>query len=197
MFKGSQNALIQTSLKLGIIFFILREIFFFISFFWSYFHFIFMQRGELGIEWPSKGLRAVNYLRVPLLNSLLLLSSGISLTVSHHFLLIEKKEFKILLFITILLGILFSYCQYWEYKILDFLWSDSSYGSIFFIGTGFHGFHVIIGSIILFVVYWRSVLSQIFTDSIIFELGAWYWHFVDVIWIILFTEFYWWGKYYL
>ncbi len=193
-FKGRQNMLIQTCLKLGIIFFILREIFFFISFFWCYFHFIFIQRGELGFQWPSKGITAVNYLRVPLLNSLLLLSSGVSLTISHNLISLDLKSFNFYLGLTILLGLLFSYCQYWEYLILDFLWSDSSYGSIFFIGTGFHGLHVIIGSTILRVILIRDIIDHLLIDSIIFELGAWYWHFVDVIWIILFTEFYWWGK---
>lgn len=192
LFKGSQNCFVQYSLKLGIIFFILGEVFFFISFFWAYFHFIFIQGGELGFKWPPKGITLINYLRIPLLNSLLLLSRGFSLTVSHCILLLENNGFKILLFITVLLGLIFSYCQYWEYKILDFLWSDSSYGSIFFIGTGFHGFHVIMGLIILSIAFLRSLFNQILTNSVFFEIRVWYWHFVDVIWIILFTEFYWW-----
>nr|YP_665492.1 cytochrome c oxidase subunit III [Agamermis sp. BH-2006]ABG38304.1 cytochrome c oxidase subunit III [Agamermis sp. BH-2006] len=192
--KGTQNFLMQSSLKFGMIFFIVSEFFFFISFFWSYFHFMFMQSGEVGMEWPPKGVYAINCLSVPMLNSFLLLSSGVSLTVSHNMLLFEKKEFKFLLLMTAILGVLFSYCQYWEYKMLDFLWSDSYYGSIFFLGTGFHGFHVIMGSLILLTIWFRSLYFQILTDSMMFELGAWYWHFVDVIWMILFIEFYWWSK---
>lgn len=192
LLTGSQNCFIVVSLKLGIIFFILSEIFFFISFFWRYSHFIFSQSGELGMCWIPVGLLPVDYKRIPLLNSLLLLTRGVSLTVAHNSLSMGFKSYNIFLFFTILLGLLFTYCQYWEYKILDFIWSDCCFSSIFFMGTGFHGLHVVVGSIILIVIYIRRLNIIILFDSIIFELGAWYWHFVDVVWIILFTEFYWW-----
>lgn len=189
-FKGSQNLLIQTSLKLGIIFFILREVFFFISFFWTYYHFVSVQSPDLGLVWPPFYQSSIDSNRVPLVNRLILLSRGVTLTLSHHLLLLSHTKYKFYLILTVFLGALFSICQYWEYIVLDFLWSDSSYGRIFFIGTGFHGIHVLIGSIILLTIY---LLNNSLINSILFELGAWYWHFVDVVWIILFSEFYYWG----
>lgn len=191
-FKGSQNIFIIITLKLGIRLFIFSEIIFFIRFFWTYFHFIFIFSGELGFTWPPVSLGYIDYTSLPLLNTLILLIRGVTLTLSHMYIQASIKSFNKFLSFTIILGGIFSWLQIWEYKSLDFLMSDSSYGRIFFIGTGFHGLHVLLGSILLRTVLIRRKLSQINKNRIIFEVGAWYWHFVDVVWLFLFTEFYWW-----
>lgn len=191
IFVGRQNVLILVSIKLGIIFIIIREIFFFLSFFWTFFHFIFIYSGEIGFKWPSLNITRIDYLRIPLLNTLILLRRGLSLTLSHFLLLINKKHIITYLFVTIILGVLFTICQVWEYFILEFLWSDSCYGSIFYMGTGFHGVHVIIGFLFLIIILIRRFFNKTNSLSNVFELSSWYWHFVDVVWIFLFSEFYW------
>nr|YP_615043.1 cytochrome c oxidase subunit III [Thaumamermis cosgrovei]ABF48144.1 cytochrome c oxidase subunit 3 [Thaumamermis cosgrovei]ABF48156.1 cytochrome c oxidase subunit 3 [Thaumamermis cosgrovei] len=191
LYVGSQNLLMILSIKLGMVFMILSEVFFFVSFFWTFMHFMFMYSGEMGYVWPPVNINSVNYMSIPLLNTLILLSSGCSLTISHMFLLMSSQQMKSYLMYTIFLGLVFTFCQSWEYWMLDFLWSNSCFGSIFYMGTGFHGIHVIIGSLILIIVFSRSLSTSISSINNIFELGSWYWHFVDVVWIFLFSEFYW------
>lgn len=186
---GSINLFIQMRIKLGFVIFIFSEIIFFVSFFWTYFHFIFIGRGEIGFTWPSCNIIKLDFSTLSLFNTILLLSRGYVLTSSHLF-LVEKKYFmiQVTLLITIILGVIFICFQILEYYILEFLWSDRSFGSIFYITTGFHGIHVMIGAIFLTIVFFKKSL-QFF---ILFEFAAWYWHFVDVVWLILFTSFYWW-----
>nr|YP_918980.1 cytochrome c oxidase subunit III [Romanomermis iyengari]ABL73797.1 cytochrome c oxidase subunit III [Romanomermis iyengari] len=187
---GGMNLFMQMNLKTGMIFFIISEIMFFFCFFWSYFHFMFLYSPEFGNCWPPVNINSLNYLSVPLLNTMLLLSSGLSITLSHTLLMMNNKNFKVYLLLTIMLGLIFMSFQFFEYYILEFNWSMSSYSSIFFMGTGFHGFHVTLGSIMLLIIYILQNKMNLLSSS--YEMVAWYWHFVDMIWIILFTEFYWW-----
>lgn len=186
-FQGAINNFIQTCIKLGFSIFIFTEAIFFFSFFWAYFHFMLID------FWPPFFLLKINYIRIPLLNSLLLLSRGISLTLSHNYLLLNNFNIiKIWLSLTLILGCFFTLFQFWEFISLNYMWSDSSYASIFYMGTGFHGFHVLAGSIFLLLNLMYNYKSKINMNNIVFEIRAWYWHFVDIIWLILFTEFYWW-----
>nr|YP_918967.1 cytochrome c oxidase subunit III [Romanomermis nielseni]ABL73786.1 cytochrome c oxidase subunit III [Romanomermis nielseni] len=189
-FLGSINLLMQMTLKMGMIFFIMSEIMFFFSFFWSYFHFMFLHSGEFGGLWPPINIVKVNYLSVPLLNTMLLLSSGLSITVGHNLMLMNNLKTGFYLLVTFILGLIFSFFQVLEYSFIEFNWSMSCYSSIFFMGTGFHGCHVLMGSFMIMMLFMMKKNLNIFSSK--FEMIAWYWHFVDMIWIILFTEFYWW-----
>lgn len=190
-FKGGYNLYIQTCFKIGIICFILTEFIFFFSFFWSYFHFIFICQGEFSFSWPPILVDKINYISLPLFNTFLLLRRGITLTLSHNNLL-NNLNCSYYLVMTCLLGVTFTICQIWEFYTLNYIISTSSYRSIFFIGTGFHGTHVFLGTVILLVSWVFSYKLILFENNVFFEIAAWYWHFVDIIWLLLFTEFYWW-----
>lgn len=183
------------NIKLGIILFIVSEILFFFSFFWSFFHLRLTQLIELGINWPPSGILTFNPFIIPLLNTIILLTSGISITWAHHRLLNNYfKQFIISLIITIILGVYFSILQIYEYYEAPFNISDSSYGSIFFIATGFHGLHVIIGTTFLIICYLRNKFIHFSSNHHFgFEAAAWYWHFVDIVWLFLFIVVYWWN----
>lgn len=183
-------------LRLGIVLFIISEICFFFAFFWSFFHRSLAPTPELGRTWPPTGINPLSPWRVPLLNTVVLLSSGITITWSHHSLLANKYlEANLRLLITVILGIYFTLLQAIEYMETSFSLRDRVYGTTFFVATGFHGLHVIIGSTFLAICYLRH-LSHHFTQShhLGFEAAAWYWHFVDVVWLFLFISIYWWGR---
>lgn len=144
------------------------------------------------------GVESFNPFQVPLLNTVILLSSGVSVTWAHQRLL--RRDFYgcfISLIVTLVLGVYFVSLQGLEYYLRSFRISDSVFGSIFFLGTGFHGFHVIVGTLFLIVVFFR-VKSFHLSDKhhFGFEAAAWYWHFVDVVWLFLFRVVYWWGGFY-
>jgi cytochrome c oxidase subunit 3 len=168
-----------------------------VSFFWAFFHRSISPTVELGQAWPPYSISSFNPIRVPLLNTILLLSSGVRITWSHHEMI--KNNFnkaKNALLLTITLGIVFTFFQGLEYKEAPFSISDSTFGSTFFIATGFHGLHVIIGSLFLLVSIIR--FKNLINSSIHivgFECAAWYWHFVDVVWLFLYSILYWWGAY--
>nr|UZT67453.1 cytochrome c oxidase subunit 3 [Prosaspicera validispina] len=194
-FQGMHTKMILNGLKLGMILFIISELFFFISFFWSYFHSALSPNIELGSIWPPKNIVQFNPYQIPMLNTILLLSSGITVTMSHYYILINNKSKSSLgLKLTILLGLMFSYIQMIEYQESMFCMSDSVYGSLFFLTTGFHGLHVIIGTSFL-VITWVRLISNHMSSlhHFGFEAASWYWHFVDVIWIIVYTMIYWWS----
>nr|YP_010535576.1 cytochrome c oxidase subunit III [Otobius lagophilus]UYB78384.1 cytochrome c oxidase subunit III [Otobius lagophilus]UYB78397.1 cytochrome c oxidase subunit III [Otobius lagophilus]UYL27137.1 cytochrome c oxidase subunit III [Otobius lagophilus] len=194
-FQGNHTLMVTKNMKWGMILFIISEIFFFLSFFWAFFHSSLSPNIEIGSQWPPIGIHPFNPFSIPLLNTSILLSSGISITWSHHALMNKNysESLKALL-LTILLGLLFTFLQGWEYKQASFSISDSIYGSTFFMATGFHGLHVIIGSSFLLVISIRLFLNH-FSKShhFGFEASAWYWHFVDVVWLFLFTFIYWWA----
>nr|UZT67464.1 cytochrome c oxidase subunit 3 [Pujadella villari] len=194
-FQGLHTNLVMKSLKLGMFLFIISELFFFISFFWAYFHSALSPNVELGVNWPPKNIVGFNPYLVPMLNTVILLSSGGSITWAHQAIMLnEKKKGCIGVLVTIILGIIFSLIQAVEYGEAMFCISDSVYGSLFFMTTGFHGLHVIIGSSFLMVIYCRLLMNHFSkVHHFGFEASAWYWHFVDVIWIIVYTMIYWWN----
>nr|QDP17896.1 cytochrome c oxidase subunit 3 [Parachtes limbarae] len=195
-YQGCHNSFVISGLEFGMLLFILSEVFFFVSFFWAYFHFSLSPAMEMGVLWPPFGVVSFNAFGVPLLNTVILLASGVSVTWAHQGLLNNKnKIFYFALGMTWFLGVYFLSLQGFEYLMAMFDISYSVYGSIFYMATGFHGFHVLVGSLFLIVIWFRA--SQWHFSSVHhfgFEAAAWYWHFVDVVWLFLFTLVYWWGS---
>jgi len=193
--EGQHTLKVQRGLVIGIILFIISEILFFFAFFWSYFYFSFNPTVAIAMSWPPVGLEIINPFDLPLFNTILLLTSGFTVTWSHHAILARNRfEATVSLLITILLGALFLETQLLEYKSAPFSISDSVYGSIFYLMTGFHGFHVLIGTCFLFVCLIRLLFNHFSLQHHIgFEAAAWYWHFVDVVWLLLFFVVYIWG----
>jgi cytochrome c oxidase subunit 3 len=194
-FEGHHTTVVQLGLRYGMILFIVSEIMFFFAFFWAFFHSSLAPTVELGAVWPPKGVEVLNPWEVPFLNTVILLTSGASVTWAHHAILAGQREQTInSLIVTILLAILFTGFQVAEYIEAPFTIADSVYGSTFFIATGFHGFHVFVGTLFLTVCLLRQKANH-FTRKhhFGFEAAAWYWHFVDVVWLFLFVAIYWWG----
>lgn len=194
--QGSHFNKIEEGLKMGIILFISSEVIFFASFFWACFHSSIRPCVEIGQNWPPLRIETFNPMNIPLLNTIILLSSGISITWSHHLFLNNKiKKANLTLLLTCVLGVYFTILQGLEYWQANFSINDSSYGSTFFISTGFHGIHVLIGTSFLLICWYRRANKHNNIDHLIgFEIAAWYWHFVDVIWLFLYTFIYWWGN---
>nr|YP_003331346.1 cytochrome c oxidase subunit III [Acmaeodera sp. NCS-2009]ACM45042.1 cytochrome c oxidase subunit III [Acmaeodera sp. NCS-2009] len=195
-YQGLHTFKVTLGLRWGMILFIVSEIFFFISFFWAFFHSSLAPSAEIGMLWPPKGIISFNPLQIPLLNTLILLSSGITVTWAHHALM-ENNHYQTTqgLMITVLLGLYFSALQAYEYYEAPFTISDAVYGSTFFMATGFHGLHVIIGTTFLTVCLIRQNLNHFSAiHHFGFEAAAWYWHFVDVVWLFLYISIYWWGS---
>nr|AWN56147.1 cytochrome c oxidase subunit 3 [Canthidium sp. DPP-2018] len=195
-FQGLHTYQVTMGLRWGMILFITSEVFFFISFFWGFFHSSLSPSIELGMTWPPKGIVPFNPLQIPLLNTLILLTSGLTVTWAHHS-LIENDYNQTLqsLSLTVLLGIYFTILQAYEYIEAPFTIADSVYGSSFFMATGFHGLHVIIGTTFLAVCLYRQLLNHFSCiHHFGFEAAAWYWHFVDVVWLFLYISIYWWGS---
>nr|YP_010586022.1 cytochrome c oxidase subunit III [Anisocentropus maculatus]UZZ43758.1 cytochrome c oxidase subunit III [Anisocentropus maculatus] len=195
-FQGLHTFKVTIGMKWGMILFIVSEIFFFISFFWSFFHNSLTPNIELGSIWPPYLIIPFNPFQIPLLNTIILLMSGVSLTWSHHSMLENNlNQTKTSLLITVILGIYFTILQGYEYIEASFSISDSIFGSTFFIATGFHGLHVIIGTTFLLMCLIRLYKNH-FSNShhFGFEAAAWYWHFVDVVWLFLYIFMYWWSS---
>nr|APX40296.1 cytochrome c oxidase subunit 3 [Sphaeroderma rubidum] len=195
-YQGLHTMKVVNGLRWGMILFITSEVFFFLSFFWAFFHSSLAPSIELGMIWPPKGLMSFNPIEIPLLNTLILLTSGLTVTWAHHSLMENNyKQGLQSLILTVILGIYFSILQGYEYLEASFTISDSVYGSSFFMATGFHGLHVLIGSTFLLTCLIRHILNHFsFTHHFGFEAAAWYWHFVDVVWLFLYISIYWWGS---
>nr|ART65589.1 cytochrome c oxidase subunit III [Lamprigera yunnana] len=195
VFQGLHSSKVSTGLRWGMILFITSEVLFFFSFFWSFFHSSLSASVDIGMIWPPMGIISFNPVQIPLLNTLILISSGISVTWAHHSLIENNfNQVKMSLMITIILGFYFTILQGYEYTVSSFSMTDSIYGSTFFMATGFHGLHVMIGSMFLLMCTIRHSMN--FMSSINhmgFEMAAWYWHFVDVVWLFLYISIYWWG----
>lgn len=161
----------------------------------SFFHSRLTPTGELGAKWPPINIFPFNPFQIPLLNTAVLLASGVTVTWAHHSLIeANKKEAILALSATVILGIYFTTLQIFEYLEASFSIADSVYGSTFFIATGFHGFHVLIGTSFLLTCLIRHLKSQYSSAHHFgFEAAAWYWHFVDVVWLFLYVSLYWWG----
>ena len=195
-FIGHHTTYVIAGLRWGIILFITSEVMFFFGFFWAFFHRRLAPTPELGCAWPPTGIEPLNPFSVPLLNTAVLLASGVTITWSHHRLIEGDRNRAIqALFLTVALGIYFTYLQAGEYWEAPFTIADRVYGSVFFVATGFHGLHVIIGSTFLAVCLIRIALHHFSPARHFgFEAAAWYWHFVDVVWIFLYLCIYWWGS---
>jgi len=194
-FQGHHTFAVQTGLRMGMILFIVSEVMFFMAFFWAFFHSSLAPTVDIGAVWPPKGIEVLNPWEVPFLNTVLLLTSGASLTYAHHAIVAGlRSEALYGLVVTLVLAIFFTGFQVLEYLEAPFSISDSIYGSCFYMATGFHGLHVFIGSCFLFICLVR-LQQHHFTKKhhFGFEAAAWYWHFVDVVWLFLFVTIYWWG----
>lgn len=243
--QGHHTITVRQGLRYGMILFIVSEIMFFFAFFWAFFHVSLSPSIAIGGVWPPKSIQALDVWGLPLVNTILLLSSGVTITLAHRAILQSTNyswfdKFDKHLLVTIILGVTFLYCQGIEYKYgITFRWKENIYGSTFFVTTGFHGLHVTIGTIFLLFCLLRSIItasrfwgeSKIFMNLMCrffqitnphqekklvkeikatqnylskyaltkdqhlgFEAAAWYWHFVDVVWIFLFITIYWWGS---
>lgn len=195
-YQGFHTEAVSRGLRMGIILFIISEVIFFFSFFWAFFHRRLAPTIELGSCWPPVGIRPLNAFAVPLLNTVVLLASGFTVTWAHHALIEGNLSGGIQgLVLTVVLGVYFTFLQANEYYDAPFSIADGVYGSTFFVATGFHGLHVLIGTTFLLVCLIRTWLNHFAKDHHFgFEAAAWYWHFVDVVWLFLFTWIYWWGR---
>lgn len=193
---GDHTSYVVKGLTLGFAMFVFTEVMFFFSLFWGYFHSALNPTIDIGAIWPPAEIDPINAYELPLLNTVLLLSSGGTLTYSHHKLIQGERIGAINgLFSTILLGFVFLICQYIEFKTASFTIVDSVYGSIFYMVTAFHGFHVIVGALMLTTCFIR-MRKYCFTTQhhIGFESSTLYWHFVDVVWLIVLSSLYFWGS---
>jgi len=188
---------VKHGLRMGMMLFIASEVMFFFAFFWAWFNSSVPAISAAAHDvWPPAGIVPLHTWDLPFLNTLILLTSGATLTWAHHALNgRNRKNLKLGLLMTIGLGILFTCLQAYEYAHATFSITDGIYGSGFYLATGFHGFHVIVGTIFLAVCYKRAVKGDFSPGAHVgFQSAAWYWHFVDVVWIFLFCAVYWWGS---
>jgi heme/copper-type cytochrome/quinol oxidase subunit 3 len=252
--KGYHTLLVYVGLRIGMGLFIISEVLFFFAFFWAFFHVSLAPAIAIGCAWPPLSIQPLDIWGLPLTNTILLLTSGVALTLAHYDIMnINETPRNIAMsnfLVTLFLGITFLYCQFIEYRYgITFFWKENIFGSTFFVTTGFHGFHVIVGTIFLLVCFIRLVLTnkvffgryailslvELFHSTVTyfkiiekietlfkrleiktaslgsllkhlksleftkkqhlgFEAAAWYWHFVDVVWIFLFVTIYWWGS---
>jgi cytochrome c oxidase subunit III len=229
---GDHTPVVQLHLRYGMILFIASEVMFFVGWFWAFFDFSLFPRplqveeaegvftvtnliGQEGADaiaqWPPKGIEVISAWGYPLLNTLILLCSGTTVTWAHHALIMDQRggekkglwgvlgvgendNFKKGLWLTIALGVLFTSIQIYEYDHAPFPFKGLNYSAAFYMATGFHGFHVLVGTIFLIVCLVRANKGH-FTPKrhFGFEAAAWYWHFVDVVWLFLFVAVYVWG----
>jgi cytochrome c oxidase subunit III len=196
---GMHSTIVRLGLRYGVIMFIASEVMFFVGFFWAFFHYALFPEHVSGAEvlvWPPQGVLTFDPWGLPFLNTMILLLSGTTLTWAHHALLHnDRKSLLLGLTLTVVLGVIFTGLQAWEYSLAPFkFFGGGVYPSVFFLATGFHGFHVIVGTLFLAVCLWRAKKGHFTPERHFgFEAAAWYWHFVDVVWLFLFICIYWWG----
>lgn len=206
------TAVVQIGLRYGMVLFIASEVMFFVAWFWAYFNAAMfpgvvesvsggvtgqVARSEMfGGHWPPAGVSVFNAWDLPFLNTVILITSSLTVTLAHHAIIEGQRSLaKKALWVTVALGLLFSCIQAYEYYHASFGFSGNVYGATFFMATGFHGFHVIVGTIFLFVCLFRLYAGHFKPEQHFgFEAAAWYWHFVDTVWIILFAAIYVWGS---
>lgn len=202
--EGHHTKVVSIHLRYGMIMFIASEVMFFVAWFWAFFDASLFsnEAGQVarvaftGGVWPPKGIEVLDPLHLPLYNTIILLLSGTTVTWAHHALIHgDRKGLVAGLAITVALGVLFSFVQGYEYAHAPFAFKDSIYGATFFMATGFHGFHVLIGTIFLAVNLFRAMAGHFTAKQHFgFEAAAWYWHFVDVVWLFLFACIYIWAS---
>lgn len=201
---GYHTSIVLRGLRMGVILFIVSEIMFFFAFFWAFFHASVAPNVDLGGIWPPIGINILNPLHIPLLNTFILLISGVFVTLSHHSLCVPAHakvnsftayEVSVLsLIATLMLAVEFTLWQLFEYAEATFYINDGVYGSTFYLTTGFHGFHVFVGTLFLIVSLIRLLNSQLLTNHHFgYEAAIWYWHFVDVVWLFLYVFVYCWS----
>ena len=194
-YLGHHTIQVQKGLTIGVVLFIISEVFAFFSVFWAFFHSSLSPTIEIGGIWPPQGITPLDPFAIPLLNTILLLSSGAFVTYGHHALIQGDRKGAILgTLLTIIFAIIFTALQYYEYSESSFTMSDSVYGTVFYASTGLHGLHVIIGTLFILVGFIR-IINYHLTDTHHqgHEAAILYWHFVDVVWLFLFIAVYYWG----
>ena len=198
--KGLHSPIVRIGLRYGMTLFIASEVMFFVAFFWAWFHFALYPEHVSGAAapaiWPPRGILTFDPWGLPFLNTMILLLSGCTVTWAHAALINNDRKGLIQgLTLTVLLGLLFTSLQAWEYTLAPFAFSGGGvYPSVFFLATGFHGFHVIVGTTFLAVCLFRAIKGHFTPEKHFgFEAAAWYWHFVDVVWLFLFVCIYWFG----
>jgi cytochrome c oxidase subunit 3 len=195
-FEGMHSKKVQKNLKFGFALFIISEIMFFFGFFWAFFYCSLSPSVELGCIWPPVGINPINPWKLPLLNTLLLLLSGVYITIVHMY--IKSGNIKKVFYNfknTLICGLLFTFIQLFEYIKASFTIADNIYGSTFYMLTGFHGIHVLAGTIFIIVCFFRAIFGHFTRNHHVgFECAAWYWHFVDVVWLFLYISVYVWGS---
>ena len=193
---GMHSTIVRLGLRYGMALFISSEVMFFVAFFWGNFHFALFPSHVLGAEipaWPPTGVHTFDPFGLPLLNTMILLLSGCTVTWAHHSLIEGDRKGLILgLACTVALGLTFTFCQAMEYSEAPFAFNGGGiYSSVFFLATGFHGFHVIVGTLFLAVCLIRAIKGGFTPEKHFgFEAAAWYWHFVDVVWLFLYVAIY-------
>jgi cytochrome c oxidase subunit III len=197
---GLHTPVVRIGLRYGMTLFITSEVMFFVAFFWAFFHYALFPEHVLNVTgaaiWPPAGIETFDPFHLPFLNTMILLLSGCTVTWAHHSLIEnDRKGLVLALGLTVLLGMSFTGFQILEYSDAPFKFAGGGvYPAVFFLATGFHGFHVIVGTIFLAVCWFRSRAGQFTPERHFgFEAAAWYWHFVDVVWLFLFVCVYWWG----
>jgi cytochrome c oxidase subunit 3 len=201
--EGHHTRVVSLHLRYGMIMFIASEVMFFVAWFWAFFDASLYANEAIqasrvlatGGQWPPKGIEVLDPWHLPLYNTIILLLSGTCVTWAHHALLHDDRKGVINgLALTVALGLFFSFVQVYEYAHAPFDFKGSIYGATFFISTGFHGFHVFVGTIFLLVCLIRAMNGGFSSSKHFgFEAAAWYWHFVDVVWLFLFFAIYIWG----
>jgi cytochrome c oxidase subunit 3 len=203
---GDHTPVVSIGLRYGMILFIASEVMFFVAWFWGFFEFTIFESARTGStwdatnplyvdalsrfkEWPPVGVETFDPFHLPLINTLVLLLSGTTVTWAHHALQHnDRSGAKLGLLLSILLGMGFTALQVIEYSHAGFTYDGTLYGSAFFMATGFHGAHVVIGTIFLAICLMRLMMGGMTpTNHLGFEIAAWYWHFVDVVWLFLFA----------
>ncbi len=202
--EKAHTPIVEIGMRYGMALFIASEVMFFVAFFWAFFDvslFAAQENMPMRVEytqgmWPPPQIEVVNAFDLPLMMTLILLLSGCTTTWAHHAVLEgHYDEFKKALAITVALGVFFLCFQVYEYSHLTFAFKEGAFSSTFYMATGFHGFHVFVGTVFLFVCYVRAKKGHFTKESHFgFEAAAWYWHFVDVVWLFLFIAIYWWGS---
>ena len=193
--EGYHTRVVQISHRYGMILFIASEVMFFVAWFWAYFNASLFPTEAIEHTWPPPGVATFDPWDLPFLNTLILLMSGVTVTWAHHALREGNRAHTLQgLALTILLGMTFTGVQAFEYSHAAFGFKDGIYPTTFFMATGFHGFHVVVGTIFLLVCFFRARAGHFTADHHFgFEAAAWYWHFVDVVWLFLFSCIYLWG----
>ena len=195
-YLGNHTLAVQRGLSMGVILFIVSEALFFLAIFWTFFHSALSPGLEVGGQWPPNGIDSINAFELPLLNTMLLLGSGFSITYAHHGIINGNRAAGLNgIGLTVALATAFTIFQGVEYTVSTFTISDSTFGSCFYFGTGFHGLHVIIGTAFIAVSLWRLIAYQFTLNHHLgLESSILYWHFVDIVWLFLFLAVYYWGS---